>query len=117
MLHAGIGCALVISMKAKEYFEKYAESVWEDFQQDEFRGDGPIAKMFIEFMVETEDICEKRGVKINRALISVVDERNKKWNALASLFIKKYGQSPIKHDGYLNGAESELGVSLKKDEK
>lgn len=107
----------MISMKAKEYFEKYAESVWEDFQQDEFRGDGPIAKMFIEFMVETKDICEKRGAKTNRALISVIDEQNKKWNALANLFVKKYGQSPIKHDGYLNGAESELGVSLKKGGK
>lgn len=117
MLHARNRCALVISMKAKEYFEKYAESVWEDFQQDEFRGDGPIAKLFIEFMVETKDICEKRKAKTDRALISVVDEQNKKWNALANLFIKKYGQSPIKRDGYLNGAESELGVSLKKGGK
>ena len=43
------------SMEAKEYFEKYGESVWEDYQQNEFRGDGPMAKMFIEFMMEVKD--------------------------------------------------------------
>lgn len=107
----------MINMKAKEYFEKYDESVWEDFQKNEPRGDGPIAKMFIEFMVETKDICEKRKVKTNKGLYSAIDEQNKKWNALANLFVKKYGQSPIKYDGFLMGAESELGVSLKKGGK
>lgn len=102
------------SMKAKEYFEKYDESVWEDFKQNEFRGDGPMAKMFIEFMTEVKDICNKRGVKTNKGLYGVIDEQNKKWNALSNLFIKKYGQSPIKHDGFIMGAESELGVSLRK---
>lgn len=98
-------------MKAKEYFAKYDEAIWQEAHNDEFLQDGAAAKMFIEFMVETKDISESRNVKTDRGLIGVVRDQNSKWNSICNMFVKKYGVSPIKYDGFKAGFDTEMGLN------
>ena len=87
-------------MKAKDYFLKYDEPVMEEARRPETQTDGPMAKMFIEFFKEVGEIAEQRHAKFDRSITPIVEEQNKKWNAVAILFIKKYGVTPIKKDGF-----------------
>ena len=87
-------------MKAKDYFLKYDEPVMEEARIPETLTDGPMAKMFTEFFKEVGEIAEQRRVKFDRGLIPIVEEQNKKWNAVSNLFIKKYGVTPLKKDGF-----------------
>lgn len=87
-------------MKAKDYFLKYDEAIMEEAKRPETKTDGPMAKMYIDFFKETGNIAKQRHVKYDRGLIPVIDEQNKKWNAVVNLFIKKYGVTPIKKDGF-----------------
>ena len=87
-------------MKAKEYFEKYGESVWVDAHTSDTSIDCPTNRLFMDFVTETQEIIDKRKVRFDRGTMSVIEEQNTKWNALVNLFIKKYGATPIARDGF-----------------
>lgn len=96
-------------MKAKEYFEKYEQGLIEEAKKSETIPDGAFAKLYIEMYKEMQDLINTRHVRFDRALKAVISEQNDKWNAIERLFIKKYGKSPIKHNGFLNACKEELG--------
>ena len=84
-------------MKAKEYFEKYDELII----KDQIAGSIESAKkLIIELSDEVKDICEARHVKRDAAVVSVLKEINQKWNAICSLYEKKYGVSPLNRNAF-----------------
>ena len=95
-------------MKAKEYFEKYEEGIMDEALETGIHRDGPAAKMLIEFMSEMKQIIEKRHVQFDRGLIPIIREQNQKWNAVVNLFTKKYGDSPIRRDGFYKAMRTEI---------
>ena len=97
-------------MKAKEYFEKYDEDIWQEAHDPQVKTDGPMAKMFIDFSSEIKDIIKQRNIKSDRAVLALIEELNQKWNAVVRLFEKKYGVSPIKKDGFSIAYRKELDI-------
>jgi len=87
-------------MKAKDYFQKYDEAIIAEAKDPKVHTDGPISKMFMEFFEEVNTIIDQRHIKFDRGIVSVVEEQNKKWNAVANLFTQKYGVTPITRDGF-----------------
>lgn len=83
-------------MKAKEYFEKY-----KDLGSEPFEARKPIAKkLFLELSDEVTEICNSRKIRTNVSLISVIKEINQKWNAIANLFEKEYGEQILARNGF-----------------
>ena len=95
-------------MKAKEYFEKYEDGIMEEAKEPGIRGDGPAAKMLIEFTKEMQQILKDRHVQFDRGVVPVMREQNQKWNAVVNLFEKKYGDSPIRRDGFYRAMRTEI---------
>lgn len=90
-------------MKAKEYFQKYDDAIWEESHDPAVHTDGPISKLFIDLSVEMKEILLKRNAKTNNAVDNVIREMNDKWNAIGRMFTKKYGESPLKENGFRIG--------------
>lgn len=86
-------------MKAKEYFEKYEQPIFEDYRENALTG---ISNLLKEMMKETGDILSKRGVKQSKAAVAVIKEQNDKWNSICNMFEKKHGVSPLLRDGFKN---------------
>ena len=88
-------------MKAKQYFEKY-EPLF-----DEARGPENIEKVALDLFVEVADelyaLAESRNIQSEEAQLSLIKEFNQKWNAIYTCFEKKYGDSPIKWNGFKDG--------------
>lgn len=59
-------------------------------------------RMFIEFVGEVEKIIKERGVKTDRAAVSVLKEVNQKWNALCELYKSEYKQDVLKRNAIWN---------------
>lgn len=97
-------------MKAKEYFAKYDDAIWEEAHDPVMRTDGPMAQMFIDFSVEMKDLIEQRNIKSDRAVPALIEELNQKWNAVVGLFEKKYGMSPIKRNAFSTVYRKEIGM-------
>lgn len=95
-------------MKAKEYFAKYEEEIMKEATQTEVLTDGNIAKLYIEMFSEMKTIIEIRHIQNDNSLMSLIREQNDKWNAIERLFIKKYGVSPIAHNGFLTACVEDL---------
>lgn len=95
-------------MKAKEYFAKYEEGIMKEATQTEVLTDGNIAKLYIEMFSEMKTIIEIRHIQNDNSLMSLIREQNDKWNAIERLFIKKYGVSPIAHNGFLTACVENL---------
>ena len=87
-------------MKAKEYFEKYADGIYKEAHQPGFYKDGPIMNLMRDLLQEANQIIVKRKVKCDEAFLSVLREQNQKCNAITNLFEKKYGVSPIRRDAF-----------------
>ncbi len=97
-------------MKAKEYFAKYDDAIWEEAHDPVIRTDGPMAQLLIDFSGEMKYLIEHRNIKYDRAIPALIEELNQKWNAVAGLFEKKYGMSPIKRKGFSKVMRKELGI-------
>lgn len=95
-------------MKAKEYFAKYEEEIMKEATQTEVLTDGNMAKLYIEMFSEMKTIIEIRHIQNDNSLMSLIREQNDKWNAIERLFIKKYGVSPIAHNGFLSACMEDL---------
>lgn len=100
-------------MKAKEYFQKYDKPIWEEAHDPAIHTDGPTAKLYIDFALEMKELMKDRNVQFDRGVFSIIREQNDKWNAIRNMFIKKYGVSPISHDGFATAIKKDLGVPEK----
>ena len=76
--------------------------------QTEVLTDGNMAKLYIEMFSEMKTIIEIRHIQNDNSLMSLIREQNDKWNAIERLFIKKYGVSPIAHNGFLSACMEDL---------
>lgn len=97
-------------MKAKEYFEKYHEGLYEEYQTGERKH---LSNLLTEMLREATDILEKRKVKFDRGLMGVIKEQNDKWNAIVNLLEKKYGVLILKRDGFKKWMKYELSKNGK----
>lgn len=97
-------------MEARDYFEKYGESIWMEMHgldsaktslKERMFKDSFTGQMFCDFFNETLRIIDQKHARQDDAAISaVVAEQNQKWNAVVDMFIEQYGETPIKKDGY-----------------
>lgn len=86
-------------MKAKDYLEEFGQQLIDsepDFEQ--FRH--AASKIIIRMNDELFEMQKKRHISTNQGAVSMLKELNDKWNALVTLFEKKYGHSPIVRNGY-----------------
>ncbi len=97
-------------MKAKQYFDKYELPLLEEARSQEVGTKGPAAQIFIEFFKEINDMIKVRNIQTDHGLLRLVDEQNNKWNAVCNHFIRKYGVSPLKRDGFAIGWKKQIGV-------
>ena len=87
-------------MKATVYMNKYGPA-FALLSTDEER-----LKMISEiadgFYAELKEMMKVRHISTNKGLYHAVNELNAKWNALARLFEKHLGCSPLRRDGFRN---------------
>lgn len=86
-------------MKAKDYLVKYGESVYREALDGKFEAG---RELFLDFAREFREIAEQRGIKSDRAAVSLIKELNQKWNALAALFEAKYGEPVLKRNAVID---------------
>jgi hypothetical protein len=103
-------------LKAKEYFEKYGQDIWQEWQDPEVHLDGQMAKLYIEMSSELRKIMDVRHVNSDSGMLGVLREQNQKWNAIRNLFEKKYGKSPIQRNGFYYAWKDELKLPALYDE-
>ena len=68
-------------MKAKDYYQKYSERL---LNPDSCTT--AITELIKDFAAETAQIMDKRKARTNKACVSIINEMNDKWNALARMF-------------------------------
>ena len=85
-------------MKAKDYFDKYESSFVENNCEHSAKA---TRDLLIDMSEEVEKLYKARSGKTDSALAGVIKEINQKWNAVGSLFEKKYGVSPLKRNGFI----------------
>lgn len=81
-------------MKAKEYYDKY-------ISEGILLNKAKTIDLLDEFVKDTVDLLKKRKCSRDEAVVAVVREQNKKWNALVRIFRKNTadGYSPVVEDG------------------
>ena len=94
-------------MKAKDYFDKYESAFVENDGEHAAKA---ATDLVIEMSKEVEKLYNARGGKTSSALAGVIKEINQKWNAISSLFEKKYGESPLKRNGFIDFWKHELPI-------
>lgn len=83
-------------MKAKEYYEEFLG------YEKEFGEKQAFYKIVISFALEVEDIVKKRNAKSDQALISILRELNKKWNAMMRFDLR------FKRDGFIEFIKNDM---------
>lgn len=94
-------------MKAKDYFDKYESSFVGNNREHATKA---ARDLLIDMSNEVEKLYNARGGKTNSALAGVIKEINQKWNAVGSLFEKKYGVSPLKRNGFIEFWKHEMPI-------
>ena len=92
-------------MKAAEYFDKYGEPIYAEIligKADKAR------EMLHDFYVECKEVMQKRKAHTDRAVIATFREFNDKWNSVARMFEKKYGEEIIRKNGFYNAARKHI---------
>lgn len=87
-------------MKAIDYFDKYQKRIFSDNKEEAVDA---VQDMFAEFVEEANQLAKSRNIKKYKSFLSVLNEMNRKWNAVSTLMTKKNGYSPIKENGFING--------------
>lgn len=102
-------------MKAKDYYNKYRPLVYEapdGIPQELQNGrvvhlpktEGELFditnSVFKEFVSDYRKIIDQRKIKTPRALKSIIEEVNTKWNAFVGFFEQEYGASPFHRNGF-----------------
>lgn len=94
-------------MKAIDYFDKYQKRIFSDNKEEAVDA---VKDMFAEFIEEANQLAKSRNIKKYESFLSILNEMNRKWNAVSTLITKKNGCSPIKENGFINGYNSMLTV-------
>lgn len=94
-------------MKASEYLEKFGDAVFKEWSESETETK-ELAKLMHCFISEMQDAIKARNIKRDTAAVALIKEYNQKWNALAALFVKVYGHSVIRRDGFYNTIRDEI---------
>ena len=85
-------------MKAADYVAKYGEAM---SNITKITNDDAVSKLFIEMSGEVATILKDRKVVKSGGVIAVLKEMNDKWNAIISLYEKKWRQpAPISRNGF-----------------
>lgn len=87
-------------MKAIDYYDKYQKRIFSDNKEEAVDA---VQDMFAEFVEEANQLAKSRNIKKYKSFLSVLNEMNRKWNAVSTLMTKKNGYSPIKENGFING--------------
>jgi hypothetical protein len=86
-------------MKAIDYYNRDHAAL---FASPDMEGGKNLAmKLVKEFMNETKELIDSRKVSTAKGLAAIVNEQNKKWNALCNLYKDNHGVSPIMKNGYM----------------
>lgn len=91
-------------MKAKEYYELIMAK--NPQTADEMAN--AVGDVVDGLNKEAKEIIKKRNIRRNDAVRAVIREQNNKWNAIAGLFEKKQGISPIRRNAYLDAWVKEI---------
>ena len=94
-------------MKAKEYLDKYIDKIraCEGNDEELFK---LVGNIYMDFQVEAAEIIEKRSIVKLPAAMGVIEEQNKKWNALERR-IEQLGIKPVlKKNGFLHAKLRQL---------
>lgn len=91
----------MLTLKAKDYFEKYEQSIIDPQSTDEARA-GAASNLLLEMCTESQTVLKKRNAQTGTALMAIIKEFNQKWNAICRMFESKYGESPLIRDGFKN---------------
>ena len=83
-------------MKAKEYYEQIIAK--NPQTADEMAN--AVGEVVEGLHQEAKDMIKQRKIKRGDALRAVIRELNDKWNAIAGLFEKKQGVSPIRRNAF-----------------
>ena len=84
-------------MKAIDYYRKYEHYFFGVAVQPLDKIQERIEELEADFLDEANEIFAKRNGQTREAYEKVCQEQTDKWNALARIFEKKNGVSPIKH--------------------
>lgn len=82
-------------MKAKEYYASFQADLL-----DAGTRNTATKRLFYAMNLDVMDMAKQRNVQFDRGLLPIMGEANDKWNAIARLFKKEYGYSPIAQNGY-----------------
>lgn len=92
-------------MKAKEYFEKYfADAKIENLES--------VLKSFISEMVtETIEMSKTRHSLSNKCIEGSVREMNQKYNSIADMCEKKFGEPVLTRNGFMSYCRSRFAAA------
>ena len=94
-------------MKAKDYFDKYFDEV-RAVEGNDSELYKVVNRIFIEFQKEAAEIIDSRGVKSVVSAMSVIEQQNKKWNALERRFEQAGFRPVLKKNGFLHAKLRQL---------
>lgn len=99
-------------MKAKEYLDKYIDEIRAtESNIDELRK--VVNRIYVDFQKEAAEIIDKRGIKTLKAAMAVIEEQNKKWNALERR-IEQAGIPPVlRKNGFIHAKLKQLEIESK----
>lgn len=95
-------------MKAKDYYAKYGERLMNPKTSDEALDD-----IFADFNEEVTALMEQRKANSDKSVLAILDEMNKKWNALAEMF----PVPTLIRNGYLAVWYGKLGITKEDEDK
>lgn len=105
-------------MKAKEYFNREIENIKKALADKDENRMGEIGKkLYIDFINESQEICEKRHVKFDRGFHPIIREQNQKWNVLAAMIEKELGFSVFRRDAFKTTLMSHIEEAKKNKEE
>lgn len=97
-------------MKAVEYYEKYKEDMIAAQLLDSDNATPEQRREVVDRLLESVNKCTRemvdevatlrvqRNAISNRAIVAIVKEINQKWNKMCRIFVKEYGESPVKEN-------------------
>lgn len=84
---------------AKRYFERFVDKFLTT-DKDGLRA--ALEDLYLSFAEETHNLAEIRGYCTHKDIMKVVNEQNRKWNALRKMFIRLTGFTIMPKDYFIN---------------
>lgn len=84
-------------MKAIEYYKPVKDAI---DSGSETAFDAAISQMVLAMNAEVKDLSEKRHVSLDSGMFPIIKEMNDKWNKVAKLIERDYGEPMLAVDGF-----------------